>query len=589
MIKIKKFRLKFIVLITLIMLAGMYFFYKIQTNILFGMIRGQIENNMESILNLAYREIENKEKEILNKAVVIEKDESLIKILRENGNNYQINILISKYMESFSDAEIEIFNKNGEFLTNKKIIEKNINKEFIKRALENKIVTSRTKNINEEIYIESVITVLNKGEKLGGVIIYEKLENKKLDEMKNIFKMDISLYNKNIKVAATTIFDENGNRLLNGLENEFIDRNIDKKYIKIKNDYLSLFKYFPQKEIGIEISYPLFDINKKENKISAKIIYLSFILIVISVFIFNILIYKILTPINMLIYGFDKIKQNDYNYKIEYNSNDEIGEAIKNFNIMAESLKQNKEKEKRYTNLDKIASVGRLAASLAHEIKNPLSSMAMIIDMYYEEFENIEFEKKDFELLSKEIKRINEIINTLLDFSRNDKINISRVNINYLIKEMIMLVNKKAEENNNVLKIKTDIENIEINADENLMKQCILNILINAIDASKNGKITVEIKKEDVNLYIKIEDEGKGIEPAIKEKILEPFFTTKIKGTGIGLAVVRKVLELHNFKYNIESELNKGTKFIITINLKSNENIEPYLIDYDEEILKRRS
>lgn len=589
MIKIKKFRLKFIVLITLIMLAGMYFFYKIQTNILFGMIRGQIENNMESILNLAYREIENKEKEILNKAVVIEKDESLIKILRENGNNYQINILISKYMESFSDAEIEIFNKNGEFLTNKKIIEKNINKEFIKRALENKIVTSRTKNINEEIYIESVITVLNKGEKLGGVIIYEKLENKKLDEMKNIFKMDITLYNKNIKVAATTIFDENGNRLLNGLENEFIDRNLDKKYIKIKNDYLSLFKYFPQKEIGIEISYPLFDINKKENKISAKIIYLSFILIVISVFIFNILIYKILTPINMLIYGFDKIKQNDYNYKIEYNSDDEIGEAIKNFNIMAESLKQNKEKEKRYTNLDKIASVGRLAASLAHEIKNPLSSMAMIIDMYYEEFENIEFEKKDFELLSKEIKRINEIINTLLDFSRNDKINISRVNINYLIKEMIMLVNKKAEENNNVLKIKTDIENIEINADENLMKQCILNILINAIDASKNGKITVEIKKEDVNLYIKIEDEGKGIEPAIKEKILEPFFTTKIKGTGLGLAVVRKVLELHNFKYNIESELNKGTKFIITINLKSNENIEPYLIDYDEEILKRRS
>lgn len=209
--------------------------------------------------------------------------------------------------------------------------------------------------------------------------------------------------------------------------------------------------------------------------------------------------------------------------------------------------------------------------------------------MYYERFENIDFKKEDFKLISEEIKRINGSIERLLDFSRSYEMKLEKVSMRKAIDSIKELMDKKIAERKNKIYINVEEQMAEIYGDKNLLRQAFLNILMNANEATEGGIISITLHENENNKIISFEDTGKGMEKATLEKIMEPFYTTKVKGSGIGLAVVKKIMDIHEFEYRIESIQNQGTNFKIIIDKEKNKrlNIEGFRFK-EEEILERR-
>lgn len=244
------------------------------------------------------------------------------------------------------------------------------------------------------------------------------------------------------------------------------------------------------------------------------------------------------------------------------NTNNIIGiicvfKSIKQVNALEESIIRAKNLE----------SLGELAAGMAHEIRNPLTSIkgyAQYLKMESEGNINIE---DDVDIIISEVERLNGIIDRFLIFARPNKLKTENVNINQIVKNVIMLINKEAKDNDIIFKECLN-EIPSINVDVNQIEQVFLNIIINAVQAMPNGgniKITTEYLIADELVQISVEDFGKGIKSEDYDKIFEPFYTTKEKGTGLGLAICARIIENHRGTIEVSSTLNVGTKVIIKL------------------------
>jgi two-component system sensor histidine kinase HydH len=213
---------------------------------------------------------------------------------------------------------------------------------------------------------------------------------------------------------------------------------------------------------------------------------------------------------------------------------------------------------------EKLATIGRLAAAVGHELKNPLATIKNIA-YYFKKYLSTDNDKiKTFiNILDSEVNRAASIINNLLDFSKLRKLNISQFNLSEVMDTTIPFIyipsNKKIE-------FKKDYPTeLIVEADKDKIKQVFINLLQNAVEAiSEEGQISIKMKEsEDNKVFISIEDNGCGMTEEVKAKIFEPLFTTKTKGLGLGLSIVKEILLQHNGEIEVESELNKGTKIKI--------------------------
>lgn len=218
---------------------------------------------------------------------------------------------------------------------------------------------------------------------------------------------------------------------------------------------------------------------------------------------------------------------------------------------------------------EKLASLGKLAAGVAHEIGNPLSAIQGYIEVLKKGAALRDEQKERFlGNIEKEIGRIDSIIRSLLDYSRPKSFQLKKVDVNDVIKDTVEIVRNQGLLNGIAFRLKLSPEPAFIEVDSNQFAQVLINLILNAKDAiTHDGMILISSQKSpDDMVEIKVEDNGAGIPKEISDKIFDPFFTTKEpgKGTGLGLSVSQRIVQLFGGKISVESEPGRGAVFKIT-------------------------
>jgi two-component system NtrC family sensor kinase len=231
------------------------------------------------------------------------------------------------------------------------------------------------------------------------------------------------------------------------------------------------------------------------------------------------------------------------------------------------------EAQRKLYHSDKLASLGRLAAGIAHEINNPLTGVLTFASFLHKRAADNDKTKEDLEVIIRETKRCREIVKNLLDFARQVPAQKTIIDIGEVINQSLQIIDNQLSIRNIIVKKMFPKENLpKLKVDKNQLQQVLINLIVNAADAigENRGEILIDtsvVKKEGKNLIqIKIKDSGSGIPREALSKIFEPFFSTKgQKGTGLGLAVVWGIITEHNGTIGVESEENKGTTFTIQL------------------------
>ncbi|ABR49394.1 integral membrane sensor signal transduction histidine kinase [Alkaliphilus metalliredigens QYMF] len=221
---------------------------------------------------------------------------------------------------------------------------------------------------------------------------------------------------------------------------------------------------------------------------------------------------------------------------------------------------------------ERLAAVGELASGIAHEIRNPLGIIKTISQTINKEVEDEEI-KEGLEIIEHEIERANKVVQGLLDFSKPNKVKIEKINLNRLLDELVMITRKFAEQQDVAIELSNMNDAYEIEGDSDKLKQALINIILNGIQAmEQGGRLEISLKKtEKEESVITFKDEGRGIEKRIVDQIFNPFFTTKEKGTGLGLSITHRIIEEHQGSIEVTSEINRGTEIGIRLPLLNQE------------------
>ena len=227
-----------------------------------------------------------------------------------------------------------------------------------------------------------------------------------------------------------------------------------------------------------------------------------------------------------------------------------------------QSLKREVETSRR------LASLGRLAAGVAHEIRNPLSSIKGFATYFKERYRDNPDDQKTSEIMIQEVDRLNRVITQLLEFARPPVIQKKRASLQSLIQHSLRMIERQAsaKEIQVLSHLPSDVKEVDLDPDG--INQVLLNLYLNAIEAmERGGRLTVSLYREERSPWVKImvSDTGKGISKEDLEHVFDPYFTTKQSGTGLGLAIVHKIIEAHRGEVRAESEIGRGTTVSILL------------------------
>jgi two-component system sensor histidine kinase HydH len=216
---------------------------------------------------------------------------------------------------------------------------------------------------------------------------------------------------------------------------------------------------------------------------------------------------------------------------------------------------------------EKLAAMGGLAAGVAHEVRNPLSSIKALATFFAGQFEDGSEANEAAKVMVQEVDRLNRVITELLEFSRPTDLKRQSSDIGLLISRSIQLVQQDVANKNIDFKVQTENGTCSVLVDPDRLTQCLLNLYLNAIQAMESGgTLTVKCTVDETeNVNISVSDTGKGIPSEQLKKIFDPYFTTKNKGTGLGLAIVHKIIEAHGGYIEVNSTIDKGTSVLIRI------------------------
>ncbi len=234
--------------------------------------------------------------------------------------------------------------------------------------------------------------------------------------------------------------------------------------------------------------------------------------------------------------------------------------------IVLNNITRIKELESERLKSQRLISLGEVAAGIAHEIKNPLVSIKTFADLLPEKYEDDDFRNKFSNVVSQEITRINDLVGELLNFVKEPVLNYEQVYIESLIEEVLSLLSFQMDEQLIVVKIELPVLREPVLVDRSLLKQALLNICLNSVQAMPNGgKLIVGARYSDSSLIIKIEDTGPGIADSIREKIFDPFVTNKADGVGLGLSICHKIISAHGGRIILKSDESTGSRFEIVL------------------------
>ncbi|OQX54632.1 MAG: hypothetical protein B5M54_04860 [Candidatus Aminicenantes bacterium 4484_214] len=443
-------------------------------------------------------------------------------------------------------------------------------------------------NKNYEI-VDRVKEIVYKGEKYKGT---------------DIGTATIFLYDLRI---STNVLNENGKRALGTRVSQEVRQAvlirgqawIDRAFV-VRDWYITAYE--PIKDIEGNIigmlyvgmlEKPYIDLrNKVMLTFSSMAIASAFILLIILFLITSTIIH----PVKSLVEATKKIAAGDLNHQVLIPYHDEIGELAHSFNQMTENLKKANQKlfqwgktlEKRVAERTrelkeaqdsliqsaKLASLGKMAAGVAHEINNPLTSILLNTHLLLEKLPPDAPQKETLELIAEETTRCASIVKGLLQFARQSPPQKSETDINSLLLSTLQLLENQAAFQNIEIKKSLSPHLPTLKVDQNKLKQVFWNMLINAAEAMpRGGTLTIEtrLSPDQKHLEIIFSDTGVGIPQENLTKLFDPFFTTKSSGTGLGLAVSYGIIKQHQGTIKVSSQVGQGTTFFVILPLDTKE------------------
>jgi two-component system NtrC family sensor kinase len=326
-------------------------------------------------------------------------------------------------------------------------------------------------------------------------------------------------------------------------------------------------------------------------------------------------------PVKALERGTERLAAGGLGYQIEVHSKDEIGDLASSFNDMSRQLysehnenvawthtleqrveqktRELKRAHEHALHTEKMASIGKMAAVLAHEINNPLSGIltyAKLLRKWIDRDDAGRNHRQEIcdslDLIASESRRCGDLVRNLLTFSRTTPMNLQATNLNQVVDRTLRLVQHQLDLAGIHVQPQLDLELPPVLCDAAQIEQVLLALVMNALDAMPQGGnlwITTSRNREPNQGRIVVRDDGSGIPPEILPRIFEPFLTTKEtgRGVGLGLAISHSILERHNGSIEVQSEVGRGTTFIVTLPWEADaERIAPSL---DNEIAANAS
>jgi len=303
------------------------------------------------------------------------------------------------------------------------------------------------------------------------------------------------------------------------------------------------------------------------------------IFVLVGVVLWLLIVRLVSQPVRELLQQMRRVERGDLNARAAGHRLDEIGELARDFNAMVRSLDAAKHElheshEKQMQQASKLATIGELAAGIAHEIRNPLAGIGAAVEVIADGHD-----KEVVGEIRRQITRLNNTLRELLDFARQREPEIAPCDVGELIRPMLALVRSDAQKHHIQIVEDLPAELPAISADAGQAQQALLNVLLNAIQAMPDGgTLTVVARatrpcpggnnngrdaRSTTAVDIVITDTGVGISAENRPKIFSPFFTTKHRGTGLGLAITRSIMEKHGGTIRVESETGRGTTFTL--------------------------
>lgn len=270
---------------------------------------------------------------------------------------------------------------------------------------------------------------------------------------------------------------------------------------------------------------------------------------------------NITEPIKDLVGFTEQVAEGNLDDQCEVKTYDEIGDLTVAFNQMTTELKQSRDK---LIQAERLATAGKMSASFAHEIRNPLSSMRMFSQMLMQKPETSDEQHQSLQYILEEIERIDTIVKGLMDFAGPTKLNLKQQTLAPVLQSVLILMEANLTHHQIELSLDLAVDLPDFQFDADKIKQAFMNVVLNAMEAMPQGGIlTVATSQIDDKVCIKVTDTGIGISEKDIEHLFEPFFTRKAKGTGLGLANVKRIVEEHGGTVEIESVPGEGTKVLL--------------------------
>jgi signal transduction histidine kinase len=216
---------------------------------------------------------------------------------------------------------------------------------------------------------------------------------------------------------------------------------------------------------------------------------------------------------------------------------------------------------------DRLAAISRVSSGVAHEVKNPLNAILLHVEVAKARLARGDTDiRQQMDTISSEILRLDRVVKTFLDFTRPVELDLSNVSLREFVEDVVNLARPQAEASKIRIGVVQDVEGVEIRVDRDLLKQALLNVVVNAIEAMPDGgELRFEALAGEDTAEIRVSDTGVGIPPELREKIFRLYFTTRKEGSGIGLAMTFRIVQLHDGTIDFTSEPGKGTTFFIRL------------------------
>ena len=425
------------------------------------------------------------------------------------------------------------------------------------------------------LYLYSRTPIIDSNVFLGVLQIAFLLNDSILKELEPLVQSDIYIISGGNVIASTD--SDSDPAIIMALNNvntpDFFSINHSLKG-SLMAMYVPIYDINSQQVGSIVAALPDRDIHLAFTRTKKNFFKIGALLILLAVVLAILFSGQIVHPIRNLSNLLTHATSGDLSRRAEIYSNDEIGELAMSFNLMSEKLES---AQQTLLQTEKLASVGKLASGMSHEINNPLVSILGYSELAQEHLDNSEKLKTYLERINRDALRCKQIIDQLLTFAREKQKEYKEIiNVSAIVEDVILLTDHILKTKNILVKLFKDDSDPRVYVSIDPLKRVFINLISNAIDAmDNNGTLTIRIKKviNDKGMeyaYICFEDNGGGISPDVLSRIFDPFFTTKDvgKGTGLGLSLSYGIIQDHGGTIEVESTLGKGTIFTVKLPAK---------------------